>query len=820
MKKFLCIALMLCLVQVKAQLCFYTTTNYSVGTNTNTKNITTGDFNGDGKIDLALAIVTPSMVSILLNDGTGHFPTANTFTTNSQPYSICSADFNNDNKADIAVANNGSTFKGFSVMLGNGAGSLGAASGYSVGTNPAEIATADFNNDGKKDIAITDVNAAPSGAVPVYLGNGSGGFTLHTTLSTGSGTVSVHPTDIICTDVTGDNKVDFVVACEDASNKVYIFAGDGAGGAATPYAYIVGSGSTYNQMGLAISDLNGDGKKDIVSANGSAGTVSVLLNNSAGTGSFTSNSYTAGNNSSAVVCADFDNDGDNDIAVVNSSNNQIAILLNNGLGVFSAASASTAFAVDVSPVQMVTADFDANGKPDIATANESTSSDDASVLLNSLPGAIAITGTTTICAGTSTTLTASGTDIFNWSTNAGSATTASVSVTPSVTATYTVTGNNTNCTVTATQTVSVQVNALPTINISASPNYVCNANPVTLTASGASTYTWSNGITNGVAFTPTGVATYTVNATDANNCKNTATVTIGLSVPQVPQICLVTTDSVTFYNYNIIYWDKTQYTNVDSFFIYRYEALPNSYIKIGAVPGDSSHWMDTTRHVYGANDGDPNYTSYKYTLAIKDSCGNVGQQSPYHETVFLQDQHNSNFNLNPYTMGAGQTNPVTGYALFKDASGTGNNFTYVTTITSTSGTDPGYTSTAVYRVDILGFNCVVNQRLANGGNANPYVARQKSHSNTSRITGTTGINQNQNNAIHIYPNPSSGNFVIETSTGEKQIVQAFDVNGNLVLTETINGKSLIDASCLSNGVYNITITGSTGTVNKRLVVVK
>lgn len=816
MKRILCIALLVCFAQAKAQLCFYKDSTYSVGTNTNTKNITVGDFNGDGKMDIAMAIVTPSLISILLNDGTGHFPVATTFTTNSQPYSICSADFNGDNKADIATANNGSTFHGFSVMLGNGSGGLGSVISYSAGTNPAGINTADLNGDGKKDIAFTDINAAPSGAVPVYLGNGSGGFTLHTTLSTGSGTVSVHPNNIIMADVTGDNKLDFLVACEDASNKVYIWPGDGAGGATTPYAYIVGTGTSYNQMGLAIGDFNGDGKKDIVTANGSVGTITVLLNNASGTGSFTSNSYSAGNNPQAAVCADFDGDGDIDVAVANHSSNQVSVLTNDGSGVFSAPTTPTEFLVDTMPVQMVTADFDGNGKPDIATANESVTSDNTSVLLNALPGAVSITGVTTVCAGISTTLTASGTGNFSWSANAASATTASVSVAPSVTTIYTVTGTNGNCTVTATQTVSVNVNALPTISITATPNYICNNNPVTLTASGASTYTWSNGITNGVAFTPTAVATYTVNATDANSCKNTATVTIGLSTPLVPQLCLVTTDSATLYNYNILYWDASQYTNVDSFIIYRYEALSNAYLKIGAVRGDSSYWMDTTRHLQGVNDGDPNFTSYKYTLAIKDSCGNVGAQSPYHQTVFMQDQHNGNFNINPYTMGSGQSNPVTGYALFKDATGTGNNYSYLTTITGTSGTDPSYSGTAVYRVDILGFNCTSNQRTANPNNV--YKVRQKSHSNTNRTAGTSGISKTESNSIRVYPNPAQNSFTVNPATNDKQLLQVFDISGKQVLQQNIQGTTVIDANSLENGVYFIQLKNNGATSTQKIVV--
>ena len=74
--------------------------------------------------------------------------------------------------------------------------------------------------------------------------------------------------------------------------------------------------------------------------------------------------------------------------------------------------------------------------------------------------------------------------------------------------------------------------------------------------------------------------------------------------------------------------------------------------------------------------------------------------------------------------------------------------------------------------------------------------------------------------VSIYPNPSNGNFIIEPSNGAKQTMQVYDVNGKMILSKAINGKTTIDASSLNEGVYNVDITGSEGVVNKRLVIVK
>ena len=85
-----------------------------------------------------------------------------------------------------------------------------------------------------------------------------------------------------------------------------------------------------------------------------------------------------------------------------------------------------------------------------------------------------------------------------------------------------------------------------------------------------------------------------------------------------------------------------------------------------------------------------------------------------------------------------------------------------------------------------------------------------------------GINHlsNTNEQVSIYPNPNNGSFVIETNTSTKPSMQIFDVNGKMVLNQTINGKTNIDAGSLHEGVYNISIISNQGIINKRLVIVK
>ncbi|PKP04367.1 MAG: hypothetical protein CVU11_04895, partial [Bacteroidetes bacterium HGW-Bacteroidetes-6] len=145
------------------------------------------------------------------------------------------------------------------------------------------------------------------------------------------------------------------------------------------------------------------------------------------------------------------------------------------------------------------------------------------VTVNAGPTVTASASPNSICAGQSTTLTGSGASTYNWSTG-GSGT--SVSVSPVSTTTYTVTGTTVaGCT--GSGNVSVTVNPLPTVMASASPASVCPGQSTSLTASGASTYSWSSGATGTpVTVTPGGTTTYTVTGTSAAGCTGSATVTV------------------------------------------------------------------------------------------------------------------------------------------------------------------------------------------------------------------------------------------------------------------------------------------------------
>jgi hypothetical protein len=301
---------------------------------------------------------------------------------------------------------------------------------------------------------------------------------------------------------------------------------------------------------------------------------------------------------------------------------------------------------------------------------------------------------------------------------------------------------------------------------------------------------------------------------------------VGKCIPVAPNICMVEVDSLS--QNNIIYWDKTAFSTADTFYVYRDTANYN-YALIGKVPASSlSLFADTVRHlsVTDVNGGDPNSSSWRYKIAYGDTCGNgrsISPMSPWHQTVFMITNNSGNFSWNFYQI-EGETIPVyqvQGYYFEVDSFSNG----HYHIIQSLSSSSTAYHDThyanypnPTWRSTAFGFNCTPTSRLA-GGNNNLSI-RAKSHSNTSRMAQTTGLNNFSVNNLTVSPNPSAGYFMVETTSKEKQVIQLVDVNGKLVLSQFINGKTHIDATNLTDGVYNLTVISNKGVINKKLIIVK
>ncbi|MBZ5536275.1 MAG: FG-GAP-like repeat-containing protein [Acidobacteriia bacterium] len=323
--------------------------------------VASGDFNGDGKVDLVVANKGSKSFSILLGNGDGTFQAAVTTPIpglrNSGPLSVAAGDFDGDGKADIAFASG--TSEKVSILLGNGNGTFTDAVISPMAPEGDSVATGEFNGDGKLDLAFVSHSN-----VALIFANGD--RTFRTT------SISPYGKSIVAGDFTGDGKLDLAISTY--TSKVSILGGRGDGSFYTlpQFDFLVGG----DPVALATGDFNGDGRLDIAVANYSTGTVSILL----GGGSVIFQpvvSYPAGSKLKSVVAADFNGDGFLDLAVTDNNTNEALVLQGNGDGTFKA---PTHFGVGVLPIGILAVDVNGDGKKDLVVTN--SGSNTVSVLLN------------------------------------------------------------------------------------------------------------------------------------------------------------------------------------------------------------------------------------------------------------------------------------------------------------------------------------------------------------------------------------------------------------------------------------------------------
>jgi hypothetical protein len=353
---------------------FQTTVSYGAG-GYEADSVAVADLNGDGKPDLA--VEDGNGVSVLLGNGDGTFQAPVSYGAggsgvgearfnygdSSIDHSVAVADVNGDGKPDLLVANycgvDCTTGGSMGVLLGNGDGTFKAAVSYSTdGFEALSAAVADVNGDGKPDLVVANYSAMGTlgpGNVGVLLGNGDGTFQAAVSYNAGDYAVFV-----AVADVNGDGKVDLVVANVEFPG-VGVLLGNGDGTFQAAVFYFSGGADS-----VAVADVNGDGKPDLLVANGSG--ASVLLGNGDGTFQAAVNYDAAGADSIAV--ADLNGDGKLDLAVTDSSG--VSVLLGNGDGTFQAAVnyASGGYEAD----SVAVADVNGDGKPDLVVANECASS--------------------------------------------------------------------------------------------------------------------------------------------------------------------------------------------------------------------------------------------------------------------------------------------------------------------------------------------------------------------------------------------------------------------------------------------------------------
>jgi hypothetical protein len=241
---------------------------------------------------------------------------------------------------------------------------------YPTGQLPSQTVTADFNRDGILDLAITVFDSLGTyvpGSVVILLGKGDGTFTAAPTLVT-----DTFPSTLVTADFNGDGKPDLAFGSEvDGSISIFLGNGDGT------FTQGVSIPGTFANVGaLAVGDVNGDGIEDLVLSQPAAQTLRIFLGHGDGTFTQVSETPATGDNPLGVALGDFNGDGHLDIAVCNAvaqpgilAPSSVTVLLGKGDGTFAAA---PSVPVGIGPESILAADFNGDGKLDLAVLNVGT----------------------------------------------------------------------------------------------------------------------------------------------------------------------------------------------------------------------------------------------------------------------------------------------------------------------------------------------------------------------------------------------------------------------------------------------------------------
>jgi hypothetical protein len=299
--------------------------------------VVVGDFNGDGNNDIAVMTrdaggTDHSQVELFLGNGDGTFQGPQTFDLGDRTGSIfgriVKGDFDGDGRLDLAVLfrNNVTNQTFVEALLGNGDGTFHAAAPHLVdpaGTQPSDLAAGDFHHNGRLDlVAVSEGDSNGLGRLLFELpGNGDGTFQDPSVISVPGG-----PFAVAAADLTGSGNLD-VVTADVFTNTVSVLRGHGDGTFDPPVSYPVG----VNPTALVVGDFNGDHIPDVAVINNFSSSVSVLRGNGDGTLQ-PAVSQLVGIDPRSLVAADFNGDGALDLAVANHRSGDVSVLLNQGGG--------------------------------------------------------------------------------------------------------------------------------------------------------------------------------------------------------------------------------------------------------------------------------------------------------------------------------------------------------------------------------------------------------------------------------------------------------------------------------------------------------
>ncbi len=369
--------------------------------------VVSGDFRGNGRMDLAVAHGGNQYLTVLLNSGDGSFEPAVHYGVGDSSKALCASDLDGDGFDDIVAISPGQGR--ISVWINNGDGTFQDSSYPAVSESPTDVSAADFDNDGDRDVAVAD---GGNGNISVLLNNGNGTFQAAVNyavaagilasadfngdgaidlwcsggilLNNGDGTfqspiklsASSEHGPVCAADLDSDGDADLALV-DYYSDGVQIMTNFGNATFAPAVFYEAG----HYPKEIIAADLDNDGVTDLAVAGQYL--VSVLINN--GDATFHDQVfYGGGSDMRSISSGDYDGDGDFDHAVVNTEGDNVAIMKNHGDGTF-----ETAVNYQLRASDVCLADFDSDGETDVATSTWVGSLYYAAVLLNDGSGILA-----------------------------------------------------------------------------------------------------------------------------------------------------------------------------------------------------------------------------------------------------------------------------------------------------------------------------------------------------------------------------------------------------------------------------------------------
>jgi hypothetical protein len=245
----------------------------SLGASAGPAGVALADYNGDGKLDCAVANTTASTISVLYGNGKGGFTTGPAPKV-SGPLVLAAQDMNGDGKPDLVAT--GTATSGFAqVLLNDGSGNLQPQVLSPADNTPIGVVAADFDGDGKPDVAVTNVFSQPTPKLTLYKGDGSGGLQSFPAL-----TASLEPYGIKAADFNLDGQLDLAVG-HFASNDLDVYLGMGNLQFQSPTsAQLALLGAGWRSTSVVVADIDHDGKMDVISNLYTDKTIVVLFNSS------------------------------------------------------------------------------------------------------------------------------------------------------------------------------------------------------------------------------------------------------------------------------------------------------------------------------------------------------------------------------------------------------------------------------------------------------------------------------------------------------------------------------------------------------------